>query len=187
MELHGYLSNNVRMLSAGSGAFEPECLRMASELNLPGLELAEVLDLITAGDDEALFRRILVAQMNELADCLPTVFGHVDDADALTSPTTSWPTASTTCCSTWLRISPRRRGTTSRSWAGCTSSTTPSSRMTSSNPSARPRWRTWHPPRSCSRPTGSCATWWRTHSGRLWMLNNPGSRLREGMAYYIEA
>ena len=51
MELHGYLSNNVRMLSASSGAFEPECLRMASELDLPGLELAEVLDLITAGDD----------------------------------------------------------------------------------------------------------------------------------------
>lgn len=86
MELHGYLSNNVRMLSAGSGAFEPECLRMASELDLPGLELTEVLDLITAGDDEALFRRILVAQMNELADCLPTVFGHVDAADALTLP-----------------------------------------------------------------------------------------------------
>lgn len=86
MELHGYLSNNVRMLSASSGSFEPECLRMASELDLPGLELAEVLDLITAGDDEALFRRIIVAQMNELADCLPTVFGHVDDADALTLP-----------------------------------------------------------------------------------------------------
>lgn len=86
MELHGYLSNNVRMLSAGNGSFEPECLRMASELDLPGLELTEVLDLITAGDDEALFRRILVAQMNELADCLPTVFGHVDDADALTLP-----------------------------------------------------------------------------------------------------
>lgn len=86
MELHGYLSNNVRMLSAGNGAFEPECLRMASELDLPGLELADVLDLITAGDDEALFRRILVAQMNELADCLPSVFGHVDDADALTLP-----------------------------------------------------------------------------------------------------
>lgn len=86
MELHGYLSNNVRMLSAGNGSFEPECLRMASELDLPGLELTEVLDLITAGDDEALFRRILVAQMNELADCLPTVFGHVDDADVLTLP-----------------------------------------------------------------------------------------------------
>lgn len=86
MELHGYLSNNVRILSAGNGAFEPECLCMASELDLPGLELADVLDLITAGDDEALFRRILVAQMNELADCLPTVFGHVDDADALTLP-----------------------------------------------------------------------------------------------------
>ena len=86
MELHGYLSNNVRMLSAGNGAFEPECLRMASELDLPGLELADVLDLITAGDDEALFRRILVAQMNELADCLPSVFGHVDDADVLTLP-----------------------------------------------------------------------------------------------------
>ena len=86
MELHGYLNNNVRMLSASNGAFEPECLRMASELDLPGLELADVLDLITAGNDEALFRRILVAQMNELADCLPTVFGHVDDADALTLP-----------------------------------------------------------------------------------------------------
>ena len=38
------------------------------------------------GDDEEVFRRVIVAQCNELAECLPEVFGQVDDADALTLP-----------------------------------------------------------------------------------------------------
>lgn len=84
MECHDFLRHGVRIFSNAAGAFEPDCLHMASELDLPGLDASEALELMAAGDDEALFRRIIVAQCNELAECLPTVFDHVDDAYALT-------------------------------------------------------------------------------------------------------
>lgn len=86
MELHGYLSCGVRMLSATDGSFDPECLHLASELELPGLDQNEVLTLITESKDEELYRKIMVAQCNELAECLPTMFDHVDGAYALTLP-----------------------------------------------------------------------------------------------------
>lgn len=85
MELHDFLPNHVRMLSAADGTFDPECLHAATTLDLPGLERTEVAQLIQAGDDEGLYRAIIIAQMNELASFLPTVFGTVA-ADALTLP-----------------------------------------------------------------------------------------------------
>ncbi|WP_273384067.1 BREX-1 system adenine-specific DNA-methyltransferase PglX [Enorma phocaeensis] len=85
MELAGYLPSHVRMLSAADGAFNPECLRVATTLNLPELDQAEVMRLIQAGDDEKLYRHILLAQCNQLAAFLPSVFGTVA-ADALTLP-----------------------------------------------------------------------------------------------------
>lgn len=85
MELAGYLPSHVRMLSASDGSFNPECLRVATALDLPGLDQTEVARLIQAGDDEALYRAILIAQCNELAVFLPSVFGTVT-SDALTLP-----------------------------------------------------------------------------------------------------
>lgn len=85
MELAGYLPSHVRMLSAADGSFNPECLRVATTLDLPGLDQTEVAQLIQTGDDEALYRAILIAQCNELAAFLPSVFGTVT-SDALTLP-----------------------------------------------------------------------------------------------------
>lgn len=85
MELHGYLPNHVRMLSATDGSFNPECLRVAATLDLLDLNQAEVAKLIQAGDDEGLYRTVLIAQCNQLATFLPSVFGSVT-ADALTLP-----------------------------------------------------------------------------------------------------
>lgn len=87
MELHDYLPSRVRMLScAADGSFRPDCLRVASELELPGLDKARVLDFMDAADDEGLFRLILLAQCNELADALPEVFAHLGAADELMLP-----------------------------------------------------------------------------------------------------
>lgn len=87
MELHDYLPSRVRMLScAADGSFRPDCLRVASELELPGLDKTRVLDLMDAADDEGLFRLILLAQCNELADALPEVFGRLGAADELVLP-----------------------------------------------------------------------------------------------------
>lgn len=85
MELKGYLPSRVRMLSAADGEFYPECLRVPTTLDLPGLNQAEIAQLIQAGDDEKLYRSILIAQCNQLAAYFPSVFGTVA-ADALTLP-----------------------------------------------------------------------------------------------------
>lgn len=85
MELHDFLPSHVRMLSAADGSFEPECLKTATTLDLPGLDRMEIAQLIQTGDDERLYRVILIAQCNELASFLPSVFGTVT-ADALTMP-----------------------------------------------------------------------------------------------------
>lgn len=87
MELHDYLPSRVRMLSSvADGGFHPDCIRVASELELPGLDKSRVLDLMDAADDEGLFRLILLAQCNELADALPEVFAHLGAADELMLP-----------------------------------------------------------------------------------------------------
>lgn len=186
MELHGYLSNNVRMLSAGSGAFEPECLRMASELDLPGLELAEVLDLITAGDDEALFRRILVAQMNELADCLPTVFGHVDAADALTLPDNLLAHGEHNVLFHLVADTPEEAwgDVEVLGWMYQFYNSELKDDFFKSKRKAAVE--DLAPATQLFTPDWIVRYMVENSLGRLWMLNNPGSRLREDMAYYIE-
>jgi len=186
MELHGYLSNNVRMLSAGNGAFEPECLRMASELDLPGLELADVLDLITAGDDEALFRRILVAQMNELADCLPTVFGHVDDADALTLPDNLLAHGEHDVLFHLVADIPEEAwgDVEVLGWMYQFYNSELKDAFFKSKRKAAVE--DLAPATQLFTPDWIVRYMVENSLGRLWMLNNPGSRLREDMAYYIE-
>lgn len=186
MELHGYLSNNVRMLSAGSGAFEPECLRMASELDLPGLELAEVLDLITAGDDEALFRHILVAQMNELADCLPTVFGHVDEADALTLPDNLLAHGEHDVLFHLVADIPEEAwgDVEVLGWMYQFYNSELKDAFFKSKRKAAVE--DLAPATQLFTPDWIVRYMVENSLGRLWMLNNPGSRLREDMAYYIE-
>lgn len=186
MELHGYLSNNVRMLSASSGSFEPECLRMASELDLPGLELAEVLDLITAGDDEALFRRIIVAQMNELADCLPTVFGHVDDADALTLPDNLLAHGEHDVLFHMVADIPEDAwgDVEVLGWMYQFYNSELKDAFFKSKRKAAVE--DLAPATQLFTPDWIVRYMVENSLGRLWMLNNPGSRLREDMAYYIE-
>lgn len=186
MELHGYLSNNVRMLSASSGSFEPECLRMASELDLPGLELAEMLDLITTGDDEALFRRILVAQMNELADCLPTVFGHVDDADALTLPDNLLAHGEHDVLFHLVEDIPEDAwgDVEVLGWMYQFYNSELKDAFFKSKRKAAVE--DLAPATQLFTPDWIVRYMVENSLGRLWMLNNPASRLREDMAYYIE-
>lgn len=86
MELHGFLPSRMRMLSSVDGSFDPQCLRAVGELDLPGLDVPATLQLIVQNQADEAYRNILVAQCNELADCLPEVFGRVGGSDALTLP-----------------------------------------------------------------------------------------------------
>lgn len=86
MEANDRLPSHVRVLSARDGSFDPECLHEALDLPLPTLDQAEVASLVAAGDDEALFRVIFLAQCEELAECMPSVFERVRSAMELLLP-----------------------------------------------------------------------------------------------------
>lgn len=86
MELKGYLSHGYRVLSHPEGQ-QPEILEHAHHLDLPGLDKEEVIRLKTAGNqDEALYREILLAQCHELHRNMPFLFEALDDATELLLP-----------------------------------------------------------------------------------------------------
>ena len=74
MELHGLLPWGGRALSAADGSFEPELARRAADLPLARLDRAAYLDRVAASDDEGAFRLALEAACAELAPALPGVF-----------------------------------------------------------------------------------------------------------------
>lgn len=86
MELKGYLSHGYRVLSHPQG-HQPEILDHVQHLDLPGMDKAEVIRLKTAGNqDEALYREILLAQCHELHRNMPFLFEALDDATELLLP-----------------------------------------------------------------------------------------------------
>jgi len=86
MELKGYLSHGYRVLSHPQGQ-QPEILDHVQHLDLPGLDKAEVIRLKTAGNqDEALYREILLAQCHELHRNMPFLFETLDDGTELLLP-----------------------------------------------------------------------------------------------------
>lgn len=191
MEVRGYLPCGVRMLSSYCETseydrFSPDCLRMPTELDLPGLERDCVFDLVAAADDEALFRLILVAQMNELAECLPDIFGRVGTADALLLPTRllDHGEEGVLCAlvervkrSTWENVE-------SLGWMYQFYNSEVKDAFFKSKAKETPD--TIGPATQLFTPNWIVRYMVQNSLGRLWMLNNPKSPLRDEMEYYIE-
>lgn len=87
MELHSYLDHGFRVLSnSGSGTI-PEILEHATELDLPGLNKQQVIELKLDGSKDAeLYRLLLVAQCNALHAAMPFLFEKIDDETELLLP-----------------------------------------------------------------------------------------------------
>ena len=191
MEVRGYLPCGVRMLSSYCetseyDSFSPDCLRMPTELDLPGLERDRVFDLVAAADDEALFRLILVAQMNELAECLPAIFGRVGTADALLLPTRLLDRGEEgVLCALVERV---KRNTwenvESLGWMYQFYNSEVKDAFFKSKAKETPD--TIGPATQLFTPNWIVRYMVENSLGRLWMLNNPGSPLRDEMKYYIE-
>lgn len=88
MEVNGYLSHGYRVLSHPEGHAEPELLEKAQFIEkLDGLEKSEIIKLKTAGGKESeLYRRLLIAQCNELHAAMSFLFETVDDPTELLLP-----------------------------------------------------------------------------------------------------
>lgn len=74
MELHGLLPWGGRALSAADGSFSPELATHAADLPLAHLDRVAYLDRAAESDDEGAFRLALEAACAELAGALPGVF-----------------------------------------------------------------------------------------------------------------
>lgn len=74
MELNDRIPCGVRVLSANDGTFAPQIIKDALQVDVEGIDRAEVLRLVQAADDEALFRYLLLAVCNSLAESMPGIF-----------------------------------------------------------------------------------------------------------------
>lgn len=191
MEVQGYLPCGVRMLSSYCetseyDSFSPDCLRMPTELDLPGLERDHVFDLVAAADDEALFRLILVAQMNELAECLPAIFGRVGTADALLLPARLLDRGEEgVLCALVERVKRSIwENVESLGWMYQFYNSEVKDAFFKSKAKETPD--TIGPATQLFTPNWIVRYMVQNSLGRLWMLNNPGSHLRDEMEYYIE-
>ena len=86
MEVNDRLPSHIRVLSSQDGSFKPQALSEAMDLPLENLDPVKAAELVQAGDDEALFRLVFLAQCVELADCMPSVFDKVGSAMELLLP-----------------------------------------------------------------------------------------------------
>ena len=191
MEVQGYLPCGVRMLSSYCetseyDSFSPDCLRMPTELDLLGLERDRVFDLVAAADDEALFRLILVAQMNELAECLPAIFGRVGTADALLLPTRLLDCGEEGVLCALVEQVKRNawENVESLGWMYQFYNSEVKDAFFKSKAKETPD--TIGPATQLFTPNWIVRYMVENSLGRLWMLNNPGSPLRDEMKYYIE-
>ncbi|MCC6543787.1 MAG: BREX-1 system adenine-specific DNA-methyltransferase PglX [Nitrospirae bacterium] len=88
MEVNGYLAHGYRVLSHPEGHAEPEILEKAQFIErLDGLEKEEIIRLkMEAGKDNELYRRLLIAQCNDLNAAMPFLFERLDDPTELLLP-----------------------------------------------------------------------------------------------------
>ena len=62
MEVNNYLPSHIRVFSNAQGAFDPEILKEALHIDLPGLDQNKVAEYIEKNETEALYRYLLLTQ-----------------------------------------------------------------------------------------------------------------------------
>ena len=186
MEVNHYLPCRVRMFSNADDEFDPECLRQAANLDLPGLDCERMLRLIQAGDDEALYREILMAQCAELAESMPAVFGVLGGASALMLPKGLSLHEESNVLFRLVHDLPEAIWSDVEilGWMYQFYNAQRKAEFFKSKRKATPA--DIAPATQLFTPDWIVKYMVENSLGRLWMLNKPDSRLREQMAYYIE-
>lgn len=90
MELHDYLPSGIRMFGSANdaNAFEPQVVKEALDVDLSSANQMEVVRFMQTGEDEPLFRYLFLAQCDELAqlESLKRVFEPVGSSLELLLP-----------------------------------------------------------------------------------------------------
>lgn len=185
MEARGWLPSRMRMLSRADGSHGSEAVENALDVEISTADPERVAELKMTGSDEPLWRYLFVAQCEELADCLPGVFERVGGAMELLLPQglmmadgVVGKLNAALADEDWLE------GVTVLGWmyqyynADLKDDFFKSKRKAAAADIA--------PATQLFTPEWIVRYMVENSLGRLWMLNNPGSSLRERMEYYIE-
>ena len=185
MDARGWLPSRMRMLSRADGSHGSEAVENALDVEITTADTDRIAELKMAGLDEPLWRYLFVAQCEELADCLPGVFDRVGGAMELLLPQGLMMADSVVGkLNAVLTDEDWREGVTVLGWmyqyynADVKDEFFKSKRKAAAADIA--------PATQLFTPEWIVRYMVENSLGRLWMLNNPGSSLRERMEYYIE-
>lgn len=185
MDACGWLPSRMRMLSRADGSHGSEAAENALDVEITTADTDRIAELKMAGLDEPLWRYLFVAQCEELADCLPGVFERVGGAMELLLPQGLMMADSVVGkLNAVLTDEDWREGVTVLGWmyqyynADVKDEFFKSKRKAAAADIA--------PATQLFTPEWIVRYMVENSLGRLWMLNNPGSSLRERMEYYIE-
>lgn len=188
MEVHDFLPSRVRMFTrpAADGSWElgSQAADEALDVEIAGADPARVAELKQAGEDGPLFRYLFLAQCDELSGCLPGVFQPVDACMALLLPANLMDPDG---------VIGRMVGDIDESdWADVQVLGWMYQYYNSEVKDAFFASRAKETPDTIGPATQLFTPDWivrylvQNSLGRLWMLNNPASPLRDQMEYYIE-
>lgn len=185
MDARGWLPSRMRMLSRADGSHGSEAVENALDVEIATADTDRIAELKMAGLDEPLWRYLFVAQCEELADCLPGVFERVGGAMELLLPQGLMMSDGVVGkLNIILADEDWRKGVTVLGWmyqyynADVKDEFFKSKRKAAAADIA--------PATQLFTPEWIVRYMVENSLGRLWMLNNPGSSLRERMEYYIE-
>lgn len=185
MDACGWLPSRMRMLSRADGSHGSEAVENALDVEITTADTDRIAELKMAGLDEPLWRYLFVAQCEELADCLPGVFERVGGAMELLLPQGLMKADSVVGkLNAVLTDEDWREGVTVLGWmyqyynADVKDEFFKSKRKAAAADIA--------PATQLFTPEWIVRYMVQNSLGRLWMLNNPGSSLRDRMEYYIE-
>lgn len=86
MEVNNYLPTHIRVFTDEEGAFKPQILTEAINLELDGLDMEKVYAYKDANEQEQLYRYLLITQCNALSSILPGMFQKIEDYTELLLP-----------------------------------------------------------------------------------------------------
>lgn len=185
MDARGWLPSRMRLLSRADGSHGSEAVENALDVEIATVDTDRIAELKMAGLDEPLWRYLFVAQCEELADCLPGVFERVGGAMELLLPQGLMMADGVVGkLNAVLADEDWREGVTVLGWmyqyynADVKDEFFKSKRKAAAADIA--------PATQLFTPEWIVRYMVENSLGRLWMLNNPGSSLREHMNYYIE-
>lgn len=188
MEVHDFLPSRVRMFTrpAADGSWElgSQAADEALDVEIAGADPARIAELKQAGEDGPLFRYLFLAQCAELSGCLPGVFQPVDACMALLLPANLMDPDGVIGRMVGDIPEEDWRNVQVLGWMYQYYNSEVKDAFFASRAKEAPD--TIGPATQLFTPDWIVRYMVQNSLGRLWMLNNPASPLRDQMEYYIE-